>query len=255
MASVDHKSRLDHAPDKGATLFRKRVQAPVEDEALLKMNTILTAPEHQENPLVPYVRNFAHKYQKLLIRLNKILTISDFYYAELRELNLALEKTARTDLLTGASNRKDLYEKMEAERKRAERNGMPFCLILVDIDHFKRINDTYGHDAGDRVLVEVADFLRANIRREDTCARWGGDEFLIIMTSMNLSNVEVVGRKLLNIREAPIVYGEQRIRLTFSMGAAAFRNGQTLDECIKNADIAMYLAKKRGKNQLVVSDT
>lgn len=113
--------------------------------------------------------------------MQKILLISDGFQQRLIDMNAGLEVLAHTDGLTGLSNRADAMEKLEAERSRAERHGGTFSVIITDVDDFKTINDGWGHDAGDMMLIALARTFRSILRREDTCARWGGEEFLFLL--------------------------------------------------------------------------
>ena len=113
--------------------------------------------------------------------MGKILLISDGYQARLMDLNTRLNLLAHTDGLTGLSNRQDAMEKLEAESSRAERHGGRFSVVIADVDDFKLVNDTLGHEAGDRLLSHLGRVFRSTMRREDTCARWGGEEFLFLL--------------------------------------------------------------------------
>lgn len=234
---------------------RKAQPAPAVDEHLRAMQALLEDPAVHENPLAEHLKGFSQKYGKLLLRLNKILVISDAYQAQLQEMNMTLEKATRTDLLTGIANRQDILEKMETELNRSQRHGSVFSVLLLDIDNYKLVNDNHGHDAGDMVLVEVAANLHRNVRKEDTCARWGGDEFLILLPETDAASAEVVGQKLLaEVRGYEYRYRDTAIHITFSAGVATFAPGLTIDDCIRDADRSMYAAKQQGKDRLVIAE-
>ncbi len=224
---------------------------PATDPTLTAMKTLLDDPSVSGNPLYPHLEKFSDKYGKLLARLNKILIISDSYQAQLRELNMRLETMARTDMLTGLANRWDMIEKLARERSRASRRGSVFSLIMIDIDKFKGINDRFGHEIGDRCLIKIAHTLRSCIRKEDDCARWGGEEFLILLPETELEAAVAKGRKLVEL--IANLHREDRklpVKITVSAGVSAFNKVRTIDQCVALADQAMYAAKAAGGNDL-----
>lgn len=166
-----------------------------------------------------------------------------------------LESAARTDLLTGLANRRELEIRFEAERGRALRYSTPFSVIIADIDHFKRINDTYSHLAGDRVLKMVADTFVSCTRAEDCCSRWGGEEFLLLLTDADLTAAAVVAEKLRSaVAAMTTVWEGEPLQVTVSLGVSSFRPGMDMDACIKLADEAMYRAKESGRNRVVLAE-
>ncbi len=161
-----------------------------------------------------------------------------------------LKHVAITDQLTGLYNRHYIFSKLEEEIKRARRFKKGLCVMLLDIDNFKQINDVYGHDVGDRVLQVVAQVLRKNVRQVDTVGRLGGEEFIIICPDTNEKGGMILGEKLrLLIKKL----NEENIPpITVSVGVASFSMFDTSHELIKKADIALYRAKKSGKNKVVI---
>ncbi|MCK9531974.1 MAG: sensor domain-containing diguanylate cyclase [Gammaproteobacteria bacterium] len=164
-----------------------------------------------------------------------------------REKQLALH-----DVLTGLPNRLFFDMRLEHAISRAERHGRPFALLYLDLDDFKPVNDVYGHKAGDRVLVETGRRIRRHLRRVDTVARIGGDEFMVILDDTSGPfEAEVVARKLIDALQAPIAIGAHTVRVGVSIGASFYpRSGFTSDELIRRADQAMYDAKSSGKNRV-----
>lgn len=163
----------------------------------------------------------------------------------------ALQCAARTDHLTGIANRWEFMSRFTSEKGRAERHGTPLSIIIADIDHFKSVNDTFGHNAGDRVLRSVANAISSSIRVEDTCGRWGGEEFLLLLPDTNLDAAATVAEKLRQaVSELVIPWEGESIAITMSMGVGQFRPGMTLDECIQPADHALYRAKTGGRNRV-----
>ncbi len=166
-----------------------------------------------------------------------------------------LAHTARSDPLTGLMNRRAMLEHLDYQAKRFERSRTPFVLMLGDLDHFKAINDTYGHDVGDQALIGAAECLTQSVRGQDLVARWGGEELLILLPDTELETGAAVAER---VREAvaavEIVVGSARARLTISLGVAACGPGQTVNQCIKAADTALYEAKALGRNRVAVSE-
>ena len=234
-------------------IARPKIVAP-EDESLREMQQLLQRISSSGDPLTPEIDKIISRYAKLLRRFNKIVNISDSYQSQLQDLNMRLELMVRTDILTGLANRMEMLSQLEIEQKRSERHNKTFSLILGDLDHFKQINDTYGHLAGDRVLRQVAAQFRNNLRTEDVCARWGGEEFMILLPETPLEQAVTVAEKLAAaVREKDINWDQQSITVTISFGVGEFQAGNgtsTIDEFIQLVDNALYAAKHRGRNRV-----
>ncbi|BBA70063.1 diguanylate cyclase [Geobacter sulfurreducens] len=227
---------------------------PVEDDVLREMRALVRRSAFDGSPVAPEVEQFVEKYGKLLRRFNKIVSISDSYQSQLRELNARLELMARTDLLTGLANHWEMVMRLAAEQSRSERNGKVFSIVLADIDHFKKVNDTHGHQAGDRVIRGIADTLRTNIRREDICSRWGGEEFLIILPEADLPRAGAVAAKLLaKVRNTVVPWDGRDIRVTVSIGYGTSEPGMSVDELIRRVDDALYSAKAAGRDRFAAA--
>jgi diguanylate cyclase (GGDEF)-like protein/PAS domain S-box-containing protein len=171
---------------------------------------------------------------------------------EISQLQAALQEQAVRDGLTGLYNRRYLDEMLEREVSRARREGNPLSLVMLDIDHFKRVNDTYGHQAGDEVLKILAATLMADIRAEDMACRYGGEEFLILLPNMPLAAALTRAEAWRAAVEALcIVHGDFPIRFTVSLGVAAYPDhGKTPDDLTRCADQALYRAKHGGRNRV-----
>lgn len=174
------------------------------------------------------------------------------------ELKLALgqmEQLAKTDGLTGLLNRRSLFEAAEQEFLRAQRYSRPLSILMLDIDHFKRINDTYGHQIGDRVIQQVADVLKAALRQVDITGRYGGEEFVVVLPETDLhQSIEVAERLryLIDSLSTSTVLGE--LRITASVGVAVRRDQvRSIEEMLNQADKALYQAKTAGRNTWVIS--
>lgn len=199
--------------------------------------------------------SLSRRYDKQLRKLEKAARISDRYQRMMRDLNLALEQASTHDQLTGLANRRLLIERLKEETKRAERGGeagrlLPgYMLAMVDVDHFKVVNDLYGHEAGDRTLVQIARALEGGLREYDLCGRWGGEEFLIILPQTGPDGaIRVLDRIRDNVCRLVIPLHEQGIRVTVSIGLAAHRPGEDFSDTINRADGALHQAKQAGRD-------
>lgn len=160
----------------------------------------------------------------------------------------------RHDALTGALNRKGLEEAFEREVGRARRRSAPMCLAMLDVDNFKQLNDTYGHDAGDEALVHLAGVVRETLRPQDTLARYGGEEFLIMLTDTRLDDaVHVMVRVQRELTRKFFLHRNEKVLITFSCGIAELGGDEEPTAAIRRADQAMYLAKRAGKNRVMAA--
>ncbi len=170
---------------------------------------------------------------------------------ELEQSNEELKNLSWTDPLTQLLNRRSCEERFKAEMARFERTKEPFCIILGDLDHFKNINDTLGHNTGDYVLVEVANTLKKNSRKTDMIFRWGGEEFLFLLTGTELKGGIITGEKIrAKIEEKVFQHQQHPIPVTMSLGISVYKEGQTMEDCVKEADCNLYSAKQAGRNRL-----
>jgi len=175
-------------------------------------------------------------------------------------LSAAIKKLTQdneTDSLTGLFNRRTFLQKIENEAMRFKRNQKPFSILFGDIDLFKKINDTYGHAAGDAVLVNVSELLNTGKREIDQVARWGGEEFLILLPETDLNGAVLHGNKIRElISEKSITHEGQEIQVTMSFGASEYNDGSTqIEKTIDLADRRLYLAKESGRNKVVSEGT
>jgi diguanylate cyclase (GGDEF)-like protein/PAS domain S-box-containing protein len=172
---------------------------------------------------------------------------------ELLDLKKKLEVSVRTDPLTNLPNRRGLAEKLEYEKIRFDRSKNPFTIIMGDIDHFKEINDTFGHGAGDHILTDIARMLRENSRKQDIVSRWGGEEFIILLPETDLGNGAILAEKLrTRIEKEIFIYQDKKIPITLSFGLSVYnKKGLKMDDVIKQADQCLYEAKNGGRNKVV----
>ena len=164
-----------------------------------------------------------------------------------------LNLEANTDLHTGCYNKAYFNKSLESEYKKSRLTGSPLSLIIFDLDHFKKLNDNYGHDAGDYVLKEMAHIVRINgVREQDIFGRYGGEEFVILLPQTNLKQAFEIAERLRKLVEAHVfTYDSQRLPVTASVGVADYRKGvQTALDLFKRADAAVYKSKENGRNQV-----
>lgn len=173
---------------------------------------------------------------------------------QLQDAMTRLEEVAIRDSLTGLFNRRHFMERIEEEMARAERQGNPLHLALIDLDHFKKINDTWGHQAGDQVLVRFAETARSALRRSDLIARYGGEEFVILLTAGDTADIRQVLERLRSMLSSLHFGGKQGFSVTLSAGLASWRPGDTVDSLFRRADVALYRAKETGRNRLVEAE-
>lgn len=174
---------------------------------------------------------------------------------ELVSINDRLEEMVRTDQLTGLPNRKAFEEAMIREIERFDRTEMPLSLFLLDADHFKSINDTYGHDIGDIVLKHLSDIISQEARVIDFPSRIGGEEFAIVLTQTDLNGAQMLAERIRSeVEKAMIVTGGDEIRFTISGGISCYRKGLKSQEFFREADQGLYQAKESGRNKIVIKD-
>jgi len=173
---------------------------------------------------------------------------------EIQQLHTQLHEQAMRDSLTGLYNRRYLNDVLEREVARARRETYPLSLMMIDLDHFKKVNDTYGHQAGDEVLRFFSGMLNERARTEDILCRYGGEEFLLLLPKMPLEVARARAEQWRADFEAvTVATGEHRIKTTLSVGIAAYPDhGTTPDELTQSADRALYLAKTAGRNRVVI---
>lgn len=187
------------------------------------------------------------KVDRATTALRADITRRELVEAALREREQELHLMALTDSLTGLANRRAFMDQLDQSDARALRNSSPGCVLFCDVDHFKSINDTYGHTAGDAVLCEVATRLKAHFRTEDTIGRLGGDEFAVICENGS-AFTQVLLDRIQDILAMPYTFRDQMIAATVSIGMASPKHGETSSQLLERADHAMYLAKAARDN-------
>jgi diguanylate cyclase (GGDEF)-like protein len=190
-------------------------------------------------------------------RTRELLEVNDQLREEItrrQKVEEALARAARSDPLTGLMNRRAMMYWFQYQLIHYQRNRIPFAVLLGDIDHFKSVNDTYGHAVGDQVLKDMALLLQESLRSQDLVARWGGEEFLILLPDTDEPGGAVAAEKIRGRVEQETFYDDSReFHLTMSFGVAVYRPEQSADECIKAADAALYRAKNAGRNRVEIA--
>ena len=173
----------------------------------------------------------------------------------LRSYQRKLEQMATTDQLTGAANRHLFESIFEHMSKSLPRYARPVSLITIDIDHFKQVNDTHGHNAGDMVLQAVAMVIKENIRDSDALCRWGGEEFVLLLDRCTADEALILAGKISNaVKNHNVAIGRQTIQVTLSMGVTQYHSGEPLERMIARADAALYEAKESGRDRVVLAN-
>lgn len=170
---------------------------------------------------------------------------------DLLGLALTHEHAAKTDELTGLSNRRDILNRLSEEFSRYQRSGHPFSVALIDLDLFKDINDGHGHDAGDLVLKQFSDLVQSVVRQTDTAARWGGEEFLVLLRDTPLTPALTLAERLRSeVAKHTFTFQGQDLPVTMSAGICSITQADSVDSMLRQADLELYNAKEAGRNRI-----
>ncbi len=190
--------------------------------------------------------------QKALAKQNEELLKKN---ALITQQSKKLELLATKDFLTGLSNRRDFLERAGQEEKRFKRTQRPFVLMLLDIDHFKKVNDTYGHACGDKVLTNVSRSLEKALRAQDILARWGGEEFICLLPETGVAGAKSAAEKIrIDMERMGHDCIDGGVSITVTLGVCVYNGSCTIAECIRRADDALYDGKNLGRNRVVLAD-
>lgn len=215
-----------------------------------RLEQLIADRQHADVALLDEFKQLSELYRKLETRAEKLAKENEQLKTELVNMVRSLELASRIDGMTGLANRRDIMEKIEREATRSHRHQHPFTILLVDVDDFKKVNDTYGYNSGDDVLVEVARVLRSCVRNEDICARWGGEEFMILLPETSAEGSLTVANKVLeSVSMTEFKANKPGIRITVSIGICENDPLQSVYDCIARVDQALQQAKKDGKNR------
>jgi len=194
----------------------------------------------------------ALKYGNLAIPLVALALVSFHFRSASTSAERRMESMALTDPLTGLLNRRSMEQRLREATHGFQRSGRPFSLVMADVDHFKRVNDLHGHAAGDRVLRAVAGQFTEQLRGHDAVARWGGEEFLLLLPETDAATACEVAQRLRAVAEARLAEAAGLgAGVTLTFGVAMFERGMRVGECLKRADDALYAGKEAGRNRVV----
>jgi diguanylate cyclase (GGDEF)-like protein len=224
----------------------------IETEGYLPVLVITAQPGHKLRALNAGAKDFISKPFDLVevkTRIHNMLEVR-LLYKQLEQYSRALESLALHDALTGLPNRRLLFDRLSLAIAHARRNKSTMAVMYLDLDGFKQINDTLGHDAGDTLLSMVADRLVAAVRQEDTVARMGGDEFVIALwESSHAEGMASLVSKVIQAVSQPYSIQGRDVRITASVGVGIYpTHGEEVETLMKSADLALYEAKRAGKN-------
>jgi len=191
---------------------------------------------------------------ELMLRINRVIRERSLIN-ERDKMIKRLKKLSIRDPLTELYNSRHFYAQLEDEIRRSERYLHALSLIFIDIDHFKAINDTFGHMVGDQALLLIAQKMQTSLRSQDTAYRFAGDEFTIILPETTAENAKFVADRIRSEmeKESLVVRGQELKKITLSIGIAEYQRNEKKEQFVHRADVTMYAAKKRGRNSIVVS--
>lgn len=224
----------------------------IEPDGYLPVLVITAQPDHKLRALKAGAKDFISKpfeLAEMLARVHNILEVR-LLYKQLEHFNRTLESLALHDALTGLPNRRLLMDRLTLAIVHAHRNNLTMAVMYLDLDGFKQINDTLGHDVGDTLLSMVATRMVAAVRQEDTVARLGGDEFVIVLRELtHAESVDLLVSKVIQDVSQPYSIQGNNVNMTVSVGVGIYpAHGEDAESLMKSADLAMYEAKRTGKN-------
>lgn len=230
----------------------------LEEKIISHGEKILSTDAYEESCWKTEYSNLLKEYKKLYKQLNRLIRINDRQQSKLSQANVILERNSKHDELTGIYNRRMFNEVLDNEWRRAIRFQLPLSLLIFDIDHFKKINDEYGHPAGDEVLKITAKKIEKVARRVgDIAARYGGEEFVLLLPHASKMGSFKIGEEIRReVSKTDFVYENQTIKVTISAGLASMvpDNETSPDVLVRRADDALYLAKRTGRNRVCIFD-
>lgn len=223
----------------------------------LPVLVITAQSDHKLRALQAGAKDFISKpldLTEMLARVHNMLEVR-LLYKQLESYSRSLESLALHDELTGLPNRRLLMDRLSLAIAHARRNKSMMAVMYLDLDGFKQINDTLGHDAGDRLLSLFADRMLASVRQEDTVARLGGDEFVIVLWELSCAeDVSKPASRVLRVMSQPYSFNDYNVSMTLSIGVSIYpTHGEEVEALMKSADLALYEAKRAGKNNYCIA--
>lgn len=262
ISGFNHKNDLDELLELGADDFISKPITALELQARIKAALIrlqnqakLYGDLDQDQPANEdgkrgRISTLMVENQQLRKEYQKVRRINE----ELEENCHQLEQLASMDALSGLLNRRTLFQRIEMEIERSMRLGLPLTGIMIDIDHFKRVNDNHGHQCGDLIIQEIGAKLNRSLRKYDYAGRYGGEEFFVIFSNTSAETAETIAERFRkDMGETTFDCEKDHFSVTISIGVAQYNPEESPDKWISRADAAMYRAKQMGRNQVVVS--
>lgn len=237
--------------------LREALEAVVQQmgQQLLRLERITQISDRYQTGVHERVLHMSERYDRQLHKLEKAIRISDRYQAMLNDLNKALKKASTHDQLTGLPNRRLIMDRCRREDHRTERDKSTYALLAMDVDGFKEINDTHGHEAGDQVLVAIAHSLQQGLRNYDCCSRWGGEEFLALLAGADLATAQLVAQRMLErVRDLEVKLPTGLVHPRVSIGVAGHFPWEDYTQVYRRADRALLAAKASGRDRFMVAD-
>jgi len=258
ISGFNHKNDLDELLELGADDFISKPITALEMQARLKAALIRLRDQTklygtlqaEDQPDSKNYSSLMAENLQLRQEYQKVRRINE----ELQQNCTQLEQLASLDALSGLLNRRTLFKRIEIEIERTTRLDWPLTGVMIDIDHFKRVNDNYGHQCGDIVIQAIGTRLNKSLRKYDYAGRYGGEEFFVIFSNTNADIAQSIAERFrMEMEQKRFTCAEDEFCVTVSAGVAQFNPGEPPERWINRADAAMYQAKQRGRNQVVVS--
>lgn len=224
--------------------------SPKHPDYLHYAETVLTISEGEQRPLNIPTTKPVTDYSHDTLEMRALSHLVNTTARELEDANEALETLANTDPLTNIFNRRKMLDMLTTEIKRSQRYGNTFSVIMFDVDDFKTVNDKFGHQVGDKVLIKLSQIASAEARDTDSLSRWGGEEFLLLCPETNEQGSGEIAERIRKTTEMTEV--ADGVKVTISVGVASHHTEDTLDNILNRVDKAMYHAKENGKNQVTI---
>jgi diguanylate cyclase (GGDEF)-like protein len=258
---TENPSRLCRAIEIGGDDFISKPITALEFQARLKAAEIRFTSQHALYREREFFRQAVKQEEELNskiidehLNLKKAFRNIEEVNEELSSSNKKLQTIAKYDILSGLLNRMSLFSMMDVEIERAIRTGAPLSAVMIDLDRFKEINDTYGHQCGDEVIRQVGERLRGMLRKYDHAGRYGGEEFFVILpNTYRDQGYSIAERFRTNLEDVPMKIGSDEYKITASLGVAQFSHGEARESWIEKTDMALYRAKAEGRNRVVKS--
>ncbi|GMQ90928.1 MAG: hypothetical protein BMS9Abin11_0233 [Gammaproteobacteria bacterium] len=228
---------------------------------LMTQLIIDTIPGHIKNDVQAYTDMI--QYLLRITTLDMTLAIETYHISKLHGLEESLDimrhederlrRMIDTDRLTSVASRDNILLNLEQAIRQAQIQGLPLCLIMADLDHFKDVNDNYGHQAGDYVLADIAARILAGVRETDMVGRYGGEEFMVLLRNTSLDTARIICERIRQrVGSSPIHLQKQKIPMTISQGLVMYQRGESMDHFIGRSDKALYAAKEAGRDCVIV---